>query len=128
MCLFVNTQYKIAKEDIVCYKILEKDYNGNLFSPYTFFRWNLNKLTKAKGKPCLDSKKTKNITAGYFHTYKTSIAAKKDLKLWPCLNHLICECIIPKGTKYWEGLYAGHKGFASKNLIIKSKLDYCENI
>lgn len=24
---------------------------------------------------------------------------------------------------YWEGVYDGHKGFASKNLIIESKLD-----
>lgn len=125
MCLIVNTQYKIAKEDITCYKILEKDYNGNLFSPYTFFKWNLNKLTKAKGKPYLGNSKRKHITAGYFHTFKTIVAAKKQLTLWLNINrnHLICKCIIPKGTKYWEGLCDGYKSFATKNLIIESKLD-----
>ena len=126
MCLEVNTQYKIAKEDIVCYKILEKDYDGNLFSPYTFFRWDLNKRTKADGKPTFttDFKGTKYIAIGYFHTFKNIVDAKKYSKLWPPLNHpIICECTIPKGTKYWEGLYDGYKGFASKNLIIESKLD-----
>lgn len=124
MCLLVNTQYKIAKEDIVCYKILEKDYYGHLFSPYTLFRWELNKLTKAEGKPYFTSfKETKHIAVGYFHTFKSIVAAKKQLKLWPNRNHLICKCTIPKGTKYWEGLYEGYKGFASKNLIIESKLD-----
>lgn len=123
MCLLVNTQYKIAKEDIVCYKILEKDYNGNLFSPYTLFRWELNKLTKAEGRPYFTSfKGTKNISVGYFHTFKSIVAAKKQLTLWSN-NHVICKCTIPKGTKYWEGLYEGYKGFASKNLIIESKLD-----
>lgn len=124
MCLEVNTQYKIAKEDIVCYKILEKDYNGDLFSPFTLFRWDLNKFTKAKGRPISTIfNGPKYITIGYFHTFKSIVAAKKQLMLCSNRNHLICKCIIPKGTKYWEGLYEGYKGFASKNLIIESKLD-----
>ena len=125
MCLLVNTEYKIAKEDIICYKVLYKShYDQSLHSPYFAFKWELNKLTKAKGKPyirTIEGQKKKKIMKGYFHTFKT-IKSAKNLKRRLYYGQFIYKCIIPKGTKYWEGTFNDCKGFASKNLIIKEEI------
>ena len=125
MCLLVNTEYKIAKEDIICYKVLYKsNYSGKLYSPYVTFWWELNKLTKADGKPYIHiiEGQKKKIMRGYFHTFKTIKGAKSLKECLCCCGVFIYKCVIPKGTKYWEGTFNGCKGFASKNLIIKEEI------
>lgn len=127
MCLTVHLDdsYKIAKKNITCYKVFS-DIDNNIYSPYTSFKWELNELTKAIDKPyILVHYDTKSIFSGYFHTFKTIKGAKKEISTFLVNGNYypIYKCVIPKGTKYWEGVcYNGCKGFASKKLIVESNL------
>jgi hypothetical protein len=65
-------------------------------------------------------KYTTIVQSGCFHTFKSKIDAKlfkKDLGL---RNNeaVIMKCVIPKGTKYFEGRYEtwAYKCYASKSL------------
>lgn len=125
MCLTTNKPYKIAKEDILCYKVLTKDVNNSLQSPFTLFKWNANEITSCKDRATITNfRHCKIITEGYFHTFKSIKGAHKEKTNCPWLgpSSYIYECTIPKGTKYWEGKYNGCIGFASKKLIVKSQL------
>ena len=120
MCLIAKENYKTAKEDIVCYKILHKNYYGDLYSPFTLFGYKIDEVTTAKGRSDIIRYEngSKEISRGYLHTFKTRKAAEH----YCCVSQSVYKCIIPKGTTYWEGTFQGYSGFASKKLIVKENI------
>lgn len=133
MCLVTNqSQSKIASKDITCYKVLlklENEISNTVFyvSPVRHFiyfsnRTDLNnkvfKAEKAYGlenSPDDDLEPTYidnepvsyELNSGFFHMYKDYDSAVKAIKrLVPREkeSYAIFECVIPKGSRYYEGV------------------------
>ena len=130
MCLVTNqSQSKIASKDITCYKVLlklENEISNTVFyvSPvrhFTYFsnRTDLNnKVFKAEkaywleNSPGDDLKQTYidnepvsyELNSGFFHMYKDYDSAVKAIKSSPLEPYVIFECVIPKGSHYYEGI------------------------
>ena len=132
MCLITKqSDAKIASKDITCYKVLlklENEINNTIFyvSPFwhfTYFsnRTDLdNKVFKAEKTYGLESvhgddlKPTYidnepvsyELNSGFFHMYKDYDSAVKAIKrLVPREkeSYAVFECVIPKGSRYYEG-------------------------
>lgn len=144
MCLFVNSdaKYKRAKEDIICYKVgymLDKqlDIHRAIFVslcqqyPYFIGKEQYTKLQKYPSEHPLHSP-LMCVERG-IHTFKikdecTAYAKNFSSKIWT-LSHrtvYIAECIIPKGSLYYEGTFGvdiPYRSYASNKLIINKIID-----
>lgn len=110
MCLHIKGKVKTANRDIVCYKLLclQLDTKGGvkLCSTVQGFKYSLNKLFTEK----------RFITSlrneGYygFHSYN------KQPTVFYVGRRLLVKCVIPKGTKYYNGLEGQRM---SESIIIK---------
>lgn len=132
MCLITNqSQSKIASKDITCYKVLlklENEISNTVFyvSPVRHFayfsnRTDLNnkvfKAEKAYGlenSPGDDLEPTYienelvsyELNSGFFHMYQDYDSAVKAIKSSPPgerESSVVFECVIPKGSRYYEG-------------------------
>ena len=125
MCLIVHNKFpKIATKDIVCYKIL-KTVDGKLVSSVRNFPFKLNVRMRPKVifkiLPKMDNILGELVVEeGYFHTFVNHENAKSSSTGY---NDEVYECIIPKGTLYFEGFYGLDSSYASKCLIVKEKVD-----
>ena len=115
MCLTTKqTRWRIAKEDIICYKLL----NGERVSlseieyttPFTFTPVPKNVI---EGKKCLRAKGWSQweevydcfqITNGAIHACASEHEAWNYYKYGTMGTHIF-KCIIPKGTRYAVGLF-----------------------
>ena len=130
MCLVTNqSQSKIASKDITCYKVLlklENEISNTVFyvSPVRHFAYFSNrtylnnkvfKAEKAYGlenspdddlKPIyIDNEPVSHeLNSGFFHMYKDYDSAVKAVKSSPLESYVIFECVIPKGSHYYEGI------------------------
>lgn len=130
MCLITKqSQSKIASKDITCYKVLlklENEINNTVFyiSPvrhFTYFsnRTDLdNEVFQAEksylfeNSPDDDLKPTYidnepvsyELNSGFFHMYKDYDSSVKAIKNSPLESYVIFECVIPKGSHYYEGI------------------------
>ena len=127
MCLITKqSESKIASEDITCYKVLLLTSDNFYISPhrhFTFFenQVNPNKVFKAKKswwtinihgddlKPTyIDNEPVSyELNSGFFHMYKDYDSAVKAIKrLVPREkeSYAVFECVIPKGSHYYEGI------------------------
>jgi hypothetical protein len=123
MCLIVNRfrhwqlKPKVAKKNILCYKILEIDIADETY--------NYKKLIRTPYQGDLIKSFDKCITPDYFqeefkmgeqliiehgiHSFRNITAAKNrnlELSIGRLPNdiqYVIAFCYIPKGTKYWIG-------------------------
>ena len=132
MCLITKqSQSKIASKDITCYKVLlklENEINNTVFyvSPvmhFTYFsnRTDLNnKVFKAEKPQWLENSPgddleqtyignepvSYELNSGFFHMYKDYDSAVKAIKnsvTGERESSVIFECVIPKGSHYYEG-------------------------
>jgi hypothetical protein len=130
MCLKLNEENanaKIADHDIVCYKLMHGfcDEYGNvgITSPYVGAMHPFNKTITAKGKVTKRNHHYKSgtlfktIKEGVIHSYSTLEGAVDDMRNY-CDGNVIFKAIIPKGTKYYVGYFAGTPSYGSKKLII----------
>lgn len=134
MCLTIinansNTivhQSLIAKEDITCYKIVNYFFKDKRFVIRSFhmsFPYQLNKIEYEPLFPPVTTDYN-NFVDHAFHSYKTFIIANDQYAMAPSVeveDAAIVECIIPKGTQYYEG-YHNHPdliGYASKEIVLK---------
>lgn len=148
MCLWIKDKKAlIAEKDIVCYKKLEelKRANGEIayyITPYMFSSVDVDMVSgkkpfKAKCIGYGGAHRRKNgvghiidekgvsdkhpeynysIKSGYIHTYQDFKAACDGLYE----SDRIFECIIPKGTKYYAGIFdGGAPSYASKEIVFK---------
>lgn len=118
MCLTSKWRFpKIAKEDIVCYKVLEVNIDNRYFvTPYRKNIVDINKPYEAKEANSLSIFHPYTKTKGYIHTF-AFIPTLQNLKE-RFDNPVVFKCIIPKGTKYHRGNFA----YCSKKIIFKERL------
>lgn len=45
------------------------------------------------------------------------------LDFWPSFDIKIFKCIIPKGTKYYEGKFGDFPSYCSESIILKEAID-----
>lgn len=118
MCFDINPKSKKertlwqATEDIVCYKILKKEVDGNLYGCiYSNYRYIPNKVSKSKllipenGNYLITEdfmKQCENweINEG-FHSFK-SLDESEKWSLFPFSSYFFCKFIIPKGAYFYE--------------------------
>lgn len=139
MCLESKTIFpKRAKEDIICYKVLD----ANMVSPYKNFQYDF-KLYKANGITSLIIdiirnlfKKIKSIplcstyhyecyntySRGLLHSYRKYEFANTIISYLESNNKrdfFVYKATIPKGTYYYEGYF----DIASRKLQIVERLN-----
>lgn len=122
MCLIVKkgTKEKIAENDIICYKDIEKDTQGKLRSAIQWFNYTIGKIyttelrrvdnveigknayyaddTSRQRYEVYEEQEKENMLVSYnrgFHSYKNK-------EIVDCDRIPNYECTIPKGTKYIE--------------------------
>jgi hypothetical protein len=149
MCLFVkNNKVKIAKEDIICYKVLKYLKSSHsptgtvLCTPFADQIISESVLNgdfdfEAVGTPKIEQEYDNeySISEGYIHTCADKDSANTIYLQcayyheYYCANKFeIYECIIPKGTRYYEGVYNHEKrisraSYASEKIRFVKKLD-----
>ena len=129
MCLFkVIRQIQIADKDIECYKVLK----SNLQSMYYQFQYELNKkYSKNWDEEFIEYATNKTDLGGNMfhvstdkglciHFYGENVLArdKEDLPIKVELSdsQVLVKCIIPKGTRYYQGSYSE---MGTEKLIVK---------
>ena len=126
MCLFKRGSYKIAKEDLITYKVVTKELRSQYYQfPYevdkTYSKnWDDDFLAFCKNR--------ETIGGNGFHSnlnkdtctrlYGDIYVPNSDERLKGKLsdNQLLVKCIIPKGSIYFEGMYTE---IFSNQIIIK---------
>lgn len=132
MCIVVTKPSKIAKEDIIAYKVLEIDCCGFMFTPYLYMDIEFNKLyINTKQEEREDSYR---LTSGVYHLFSSiedAISLKEYLEKRYCdsgSKFVIVKAIIPKGTKYYIGesetggsvdKMFQHESYGAKSVIYK---------
>jgi hypothetical protein len=119
MCLISKNGYpSIAEEDIICYKHLHYMTDSSQYrSPYQHTIYEIPSTVTDNANEMIvkvqyfDGTFAYEISSGYIHCYKNLLGVKnnvdwiiKYVKIPRCEN-VIVECVIPKGTKYWEGIW-----------------------
>lgn len=140
MCLITTKNIpEIAQEDIVCYKfyilhIAKDDINSSshdkdgYLSPYWGMRApNMNEvvntvLDRVYLHKCGGNNSTYMINRG-FHSFKYIDDLTKELYFWQPCDAKIFKCIIPKGTKYYEGEFDDSPSYCSESIILKEIVD-----
>ena len=131
MCLSSKTIFpRIALKDITCYKVLCKidDSKYNYKSPFVSdFKINVEDGTKIK--PTFKSfrfprkkfgwRKTYDVSGGFIHTARILNYAKSLVCSDDC--HIF-ECVIPKGTLYYEDCYTGD--YAAREIVVVKRIPY----
>lgn len=121
MCLIVHkdTEIKIAKEDIIVYKMV-KLHNEDYVTPYLSFLYKKDKIYSTSKSLCLSDKKDPGFDRRELIIVSKSLIPKKDLRwiyegfhfsftkarLYDCyyIDSRIVKCTIPKGSKYIVGI------------------------
>jgi len=129
MCFFKHSskpKVKVAGRDVICYKILRRDADGELLSPYRGVKYEIGKVKKIG-----NNFKTKPYDFNTGNRYKNSIdiglhslstLAEAENWKWQIgrSNSEIFECVIPKGAKYWYNPF-DHE-YCSNQLLVKSQI------
>ncbi len=132
MCLNVtDTKVKTAERDIVCYKLLKarndlisSNNNRNVFySEYQNFIYDIGKTYKLKSPlTCLLSYNPfylGEVHRGFhsFSRFEDVICYQKNVKVFyhgifekEGLEFVLARCVIPRGSKYFEGSYFNNLG------------------
>lgn len=139
MCIFTNNvKFKIADQDIVCYKVLLKsNVEGAFLSPYLRFYCTLDKRYDDDNELDIHKwdKSDFTIDKGVFHMFANYEDAMDELDWlafpgWLTFPEniqaqyicVIVKCIIPEGSEYIEGKYIDFHSIASKSVIYKEVL------
>lgn len=107
MCLYTDqTRAKIAKEDIVVYKVLDTEY-GLLLSPYySHSHWSIGRTKKSKLHKQKDRSSIpidKYAVNEGLHACRTIQRAFDRIGTTVLTTSKVFEAIIPKGAKYYFG-------------------------
>ena len=152
MCLYSkNNLPKVSKQDVVCYKVLKKNVSFDrdvpemvikISTPYENFPIGNNTIN-GKIEFCATGKKKVSdsiehsgykyeVGGGYIHTCKTKKDAQSIVEhlRWFILdsNILVYKCVIPAGTRYFEGATnpekANTRGYASEQIRFVKEIKF----
>lgn len=122
MCLISNSKEPlIAKEDIVCYKILKQTHDMRYVSPYRDFQYKINDFNYPLEENDLENLRkvisVNEIKTRYSYAYRIGqgflhclvseevpsfiLSVLTDGFLGKSLSLYLFECYIPKGSKYF---------------------------
>ena len=132
MCLIIDKKqcpkgYKIAKKNILCYKMLLVTIGGNLETPTMRCRVSTPESLVAdtfQTEAYCDFPEGIEYVEKGIHSYTTLKKAKQIKESWECClssfykKVIIKKAYIPKGTKYWVG--KGHE-FCSERIVFAEK-------
>ena len=150
MCLYSKNKLpKVSKQDIVCYKVLKKKVSFEwgasemvveISTPYENFPISDNTIN-GKIEFCATGEKEVSdsiehsgykyeVGGGYIHTCKTKKDAQSLVEhlRWFIFdpNILVYKCVIPAGTRYFEGATnpekANSRGYASEKIRFVKKI------
>ena len=118
MCFKVsiwNKKPKVAKKDIVCYKIVNYDGPLSVRSNVADFKYIFGKRYYLNKKLKIN---TYNIIEEGYHSYRKKSTALRYMKaILNLSSHYIVECVIPEGSTYYINRYSGVN--VSDSLIVK---------
>lgn len=151
MYLYIKDEkVKVAEKDIICYKVLKNKKVSFSFSPtgtilctpvnskvisesilngdYDLCAEGVQKIYKAEDSDeylidegyihtCADKESLKELYLRYV-SYSEHYCAK---------DFLVYECIIPKGTRYYEGVYS-HETYNSRAAYASEKIRFINNM
>lgn len=124
MCLVTRLVKAIkASKDIICYKVyMPSGVNDTFVSPYQGYKMpRLGKRVQTEFNNKVDI--TSRLYSGEsyielgFHSYKNL----EDIETLQGV--IIAECTIPKGTKYYKGLYGTKESYCSECIILNKVID-----
>lgn len=135
MCLqTAQKEVKIAKKDLIVYKLFEKQEGNYFVSPYQNFEYKINKLYKTNiledkddcafdelsRKIRLKSKKRWKSYGKGFHAalYKNRFENTED----DAFYGLVVKCVIPKNSKYYVGF--GKLIISNQIIVIGEIVEY----
>jgi hypothetical protein len=134
MCLEIKEGdlRKTAEEDIVCYKILAtiSSDSGEIvrFTPLREVLVNVTKDFEAEGSEDYLEQALGKISIGFIHTFEDLVDTMMALTTFKVImgenkvDYLgleIWKCVIPKGTKFYKGVFLDIKSsssYASKKI------------
>jgi len=132
MCFYVqskNKDPKIAKRDIVCYKIFRTNdiKTKHVLSLYQDFKYRYGVLYELDGyiNPITRNKswgkgKEQIIEVG-LHSYSSKRQAQKEINGYFVGRRKIYECTIPKGSTYYYN--SDRKEYVSDQIIINKQIN-----
>lgn len=142
MCLIKNKKYHpfnrplIAKEDIVCYKVLTRFYDDSpdIFrTPFqyekirvqAYLKYQIPFIAEDKYKLCSFWRHklgfSRIVESGFIHTFTDIHPISLPISVHRALHRgeFVFKCIIPRGTKYFIGI---NNAYASKKIIFLEQL------
>lgn len=124
MCLVTRLVKAIkASKDIICYKVyIPSGVNDTFVSPYRGYKMpKLGKRVQTEFNNKVDI--TSRLYSGEsyielgFHSYKNL----EDIETLQGV--IVAECTIPKGTKYYKGLYGTKESYCSECIILNKVIN-----
>jgi hypothetical protein len=139
MCLTIKKGQKVktAKADITCYKFLKTEQTDAesetiYCTPFYMTHVEIGE-TYTSAFTFFEHEKHGEVEAG-LHSLKNIESCDIDIymdSLDKAIGKRIVECIIPKGSKYYKGLYSRETAYASdtlKYVRIVPMMEYAEQI
>ena len=124
MCLVTRLVKAIkASKDIICYKVyIPSGINDTFVPPYRGYKMpKLGKRVQTEFNNKVDITSRLYNGESYvelgFHSYKNL----EDIETLQ--EAIIVECTIPKGTKYYKGLYGTVESYCSECIILNKVID-----
>lgn len=129
MCLYIgeSPEQLIADADICCYKVLFNNKKAVIFqtlfrqkgflTPYQNTKVVIGRAYKSEFTFSMAGKGVEKA----LHSYGSIESAKVDVDFFNGFSTYkgkmcICRCIIPKGSRYYEGIYDGKASYASNKI------------
>lgn len=132
-------RYKVAEEDITCYKVvrLPKEKEGvrsQFVSPFLSSEINTYQMYEMDDYTVYEIGHVLNISAGMIHLISTLEDAYKLKEKMELQNkfynyeYRVLKAIIPKGTKYIEGVFDWYIMDCELNAVATKKVWYTEQM
>lgn len=145
MCqLMTNPSLKIAKHDIVCYKLLKQWESGAYVTYYQNYLVKLGKMYEEDlskfDEIVIPSKYLSPyshvIEGGGFHLFTDDFELFNNLWYFSSDNLIMAECTVPAGTLYYEGEFKILTGYVGRTIVsqkmridhVYDKFEFCEKV
>lgn len=112
MCLIIesNQRVKIAKKDIICYKVVLEESSEILVSPYQQRMVHIGEkmFSGMSFRTTIQKRKLVKMVEQGFHSFvhlKDAKVEREDFIFAGGYDVHIYKCVIPEGAKYYKGIF-----------------------